>query len=151
MNTVLNLLWLIFGGFITGILWLIAAGIMFVSIIGIPWDRAAYNIAIFTFLPFGREAISRRELTGKDDLGTGALGLIGNVIWFLLAGLWLALAHVIAGLACFVTIIGIPFGIAHFKLAGVSLAPIGKVIVPKEVAQEARRRNAAAMVDTRRA
>ena len=104
-----------------GCAWLLASLIMFVSIIGIPWGRAAFNIAVFTFLPFGNEAISRRELTGEDDIGTGPL-----------------------------TIIGIPFGWVHFKLMGISLAPIGKVIVSKEVTEEARRRHAAEFVDNRR-
>ena len=150
MSIALNLLWLICGGFVMGLAWLIASLIMFVSIIGIPWGRAAFNIAVFTFLPFGNEAIDRSELTGKEDIGTGLLGLIGNVIWFLLAGIWLAIAHLVVGIACFITIIGIPFGWAHFKLVGISLAPIGKVIVSKEVAEEARRRHAADYVDSRR-
>jgi uncharacterized membrane protein YccF (DUF307 family) len=146
----LNLLWLICGGFVLGLAWLLASLLMFVSIVGIPWGRAAFNIAFFTFLPFGHEAISRRELTGRDDIGTGPLGLVGNVVWFLLAGLWLAIGHLVIGIACFVTIIGIPFGIAHFKLVGISLAPVGKVIVAKEVAAAARRRSAAATVDASR-
>jgi uncharacterized membrane protein YccF (DUF307 family) len=150
MSLALNLLWLICGGFVLGLGWLLASLIMFASIIGIPWGRAAFNIAIFTFMPFGSEAISRRELTGKDDIGTGLLGTVGNVIWFLLAGIWLAIAHLIIGILCFVTIIGIPFGWAHFKLVGISLAPIGKVIVSKEVAEEARRRHAAEFVNNRR-
>jgi uncharacterized membrane protein YccF (DUF307 family) len=150
MSLALNLLWLICGGFVMGLAWLLASLIMFVSIIGIPWGRAAFNIAVFTFLPFGNEAIDRSELTGKDDIGTGLLGLIGNVIWFLLAGIWLAIAHLVVGIACFITIIGIPFGWAHFKLVGISLAPIGKVIVSKEVAEEARHRHAAEVVDSRR-
>jgi len=123
---------------------------MFISIIGIPWGRAAFNIAVYTFFPFGNEAISRYELTGREDIGTGPLGLIGNVIWFVLAGIWLAIGHLIAGVLCFVTIIGIPFGWAHFKLVEISLAPIGKVIVSKEVAEEARRRHAAGVVDSHR-
>jgi uncharacterized membrane protein YccF (DUF307 family) len=142
MTLALNLLWLIFGGFFLGLGWLLASLIMFVSIIGIPWGRAAYNIALFTFLPFGHEAISREELSGEEDIGTGTLGLIGNVIWFVLAGLWLAIAHLTVGIACFLTIIGIPFGIAHFKLVAISLAPIGKTIVTTEVAEAARRRRA---------
>ena len=150
MSLALNLLWLICGGFVMGLAWLLASLIMFVSIIGIPWGRAAFNIAVYTFFPFGNEAISRRELTGEDDIGTGPLGLIGNVIWFLLAGIWLAIAHLVVGIACFITIIGIPFGWAHFKLVGISLAPIGKVIVSKEVAEEARHRHAAEVVDSRR-
>ena len=147
MTLALNLLWLIFGGFFLGLAWLLASLIMFVSIIGIPWGRAAFNIAVFTFFPFGSEAISRYELTGKEDIGTGPLGLIGNVIWFLLAGIWLAIGHLVIGVACFISIIGIPFGWAHFKLVEISLAPIGKVIVSKEVAEEARRRFAADVVD----
>jgi uncharacterized membrane protein YccF (DUF307 family) len=142
MTTALNLLWLIFGGFFLGLGWLLASLIMFVSVVGIPWGRAAYNIALFTFLPFGHEAISREELSGEEDIGTGTLGLIGNVIWFVLAGLWLAIAHLTVGIACFLTIIGIPFGIAHFKLVAISLAPIGKTIVTTEVAEAARRRRA---------
>jgi uncharacterized membrane protein YccF (DUF307 family) len=150
MSLALNLLWLICGGFVLGLAWLLASLIMFVSIIGIPWGRAAFNIAVFTFFPFGSEAISRYELTGKEDIGTGLLGVIGNVIWFLLAGIWLAIGHLVVGIACFVSIIGIPFGWAHFKLVGISLAPIGKVIVSKEVAEEARRRSAAEFVNSRR-
>jgi len=149
MTTALNLLWLICGGLLLGVGWLLASLLMFVSIIGIPWGRAAFNIAIFAFLPFGHEAIDRYALTGEEDIGTGALGTIGNVLWFLLAGLWLAIGHVCVGVACFITIIGIPFGIAHFKLAGISLAPIGKEIVPTEVAEEARRRRAAEYLDDR--
>jgi uncharacterized membrane protein YccF (DUF307 family) len=95
-------------------------------------------IGQFAFLPFGREAISLRELYGTDDIGTGLLGLVGNVIWFLLAGAWLALGHILSAIVCFVTIIGIPFGIQHLKLAGISLAPIGQTIVSSEVAEVAR-------------
>ncbi|HEY2892265.1 MAG TPA: YccF domain-containing protein [Dongiaceae bacterium] len=150
MTLALNLLWLICGGFLMGCAWLIAAVVMFVSIIGIPWGRAAFNIAVYTFFPFGNEAISRYELTGREDIGTGPLGLIGNVIWFVLAGIWLAIAHLAVGIACFITIIGIPFGWAHFKLVEISLAPIGKVIVSRDVAEEARRRNATGVVNNLR-
>ena len=150
MSAALNLLWLICGGLLMGVAWLIASLVMFVSIVGIPWGRAAFNIAIFTLFPFGNEAISRYELTGEEDVGTSELGALGNIVWFLLAGLWLAIAHVVVGIACFITIIGIPFGIAHFQLAGLSLAPIGKEIVPTEVAEEARRRHAADVLDGRR-
>ena len=130
MTLALNLLWLICGGFFMGCAWLLAALVMFVSIIGIPWGRAAFNIAVYTFFPFGNEAISRYELTGREDIGTGPLGLIGNVIWLVLAGWWLALAHLVTAIALAVTIIGIPFAWAHLKLAGIALWPIGKVIVP---------------------
>ena len=79
-------------------------------------------------------------------MGTGTLGLLGNIVWFLLAGIWLALGHVVSAVACFFTIIGIPFGIQHLKLAGIALAPVGKTIVSKEVAAAARVRNAQAEV-----
>jgi uncharacterized membrane protein YccF (DUF307 family) len=150
MALLLNILWLIFGGLEIGLGWLFASLIMFVSIIGIPWGRAAFNIAVYTFLPFGNEAISRYELTGEEDLGTGPLGFIGNVIWFIFAGIWLAIGHFAIGILCFVSIIGIPFGIVHFKLMRISLAPIGLAVVPKEVAEEARRRRAGLPVDGRR-
>jgi len=103
----------------------------FITIIGIPWGKACFVIGQFTFLPFGREAVSRNVLNQKDDIGTGVLGFVGNVIWFIFAGVWLAIGHLISALACFVTIIGIPFGIQHLKLAVISLAPIGKTIVSK--------------------
>ena len=95
----------------------------------------------FCFFPFGREAIDRKELTDKGDLGTGALGLAGNIVWFIFAGIWLALGHVISAVLNAMTIIGIPFAIQHLKLAGCALAPVGKTVVTKDVAAEARRRN----------
>ena len=75
--------------------WLIAGVIMAMTIIGIPWARAAFNIANYTLLPFGRVALPREEMRGYEDLGTGPLGTIGNLIWLLLAGWWLALGHII--------------------------------------------------------
>lgn len=137
-----NLIWFVFGGFVLGLGWWLAGLLMLISIIGIPWVRSCFVFGSFCFFPFGNEAISRRELTGRDDLGTGALGLVGNVIWFVLGGFWLALGHVMAAVVNFCTIIGIPFGIQHLKLAACAIAPVGKTIVSKEVAAEARRRNA---------
>jgi uncharacterized membrane protein YccF (DUF307 family) len=142
MRTIANVIWFVFGGFWMGLGWWLAGLIMAISIVGIPWVRACFVFGGFCFFPFGREAIDRRELTGKDDLGTGVLGLIGNVVWFVFAGLWLAIGHVLSAIASFVTIIGIPFAIQHLKLALCALAPIGKTVVDKEVAAEARRRNA---------
>ncbi len=86
----------------------------------------------FAFLPFGKEAVSRDLVTGKDDIGTGALGLVGNIVCFILAGVWLALGHAATALALFLTIVGIPFGVQHLKLAVLALAPAGKTIVPKQ-------------------
>src|SRR5262245_41293403 len=106
MALLLNILWLIFGGLELALGWFIGSLIMFISIIGIPWGRAAFNIALYTFLPFGNEAVSRYELTGQEDLGTGPLGFIGNIIWFVFAGIWLAIAHLVVGIALFISIIG---------------------------------------------
>jgi uncharacterized membrane protein YccF (DUF307 family) len=125
----LNLLWLVFGGVWTAIGWGIAAVIMAITIIGIPWARAAFTIAIYTLLPFGYKAVSREEHFGRSDIGTGPLGIIGNIVWLVLAGWWLALAHVLLAIVLALTIIGIPFAWAHLKLAAIALWPIGKVIV----------------------
>jgi uncharacterized membrane protein YccF (DUF307 family) len=88
-----------------------------------------FNIASYTLSPFGRRAASRAEYSGRHDLGTGPFGLLGNIIWLVLAGWWLALGHVLTAIVLAVTIIGIPFAWAHLKLAGIALWPIGKEIV----------------------
>jgi uncharacterized membrane protein YccF (DUF307 family) len=125
----LNLLWIVFGGLWMAFGWLIAAAIMAVTIIGLPWAWAALNIASYALLPFGRKAVSRAEYSGRHDIGTGPLGMLGNIIWLVLAGWWLALGHLITAVLLAVTIVGIPFAWAHLKLAGIALWPIGKVIV----------------------
>jgi uncharacterized membrane protein YccF (DUF307 family) len=112
MAVLLNLLWIAFGGLWMAAGWVIAAIVMAITIIGLPWARAAYS--------------------GRDDIGTGPLGVIGNVLWFVLAGWWLALGHLVTAILLAVTIIGIPFAWAHLKLAGLALWPIGKVIVPAD-------------------
>lgn len=150
MRAIGNLLWILMGGGLMALLWWIAGILAFVSIVGIPWGRACFTIGTFTFLPFGREAIDRKVLTGRGDLGTGAAGFIGNVIWFVLAGFWLAIGHTLSALTCMTTIVGIPFGIQHLKLAGISMAPIGKTIVTVEVADAARRAFAEKYVDSLR-
>jgi uncharacterized membrane protein YccF (DUF307 family) len=126
----LNILWLLLGGLWMAFAWVVAAVIMAITIIGLPWARAAFNIAVYTLLPFGQKAVRRNGLTGQSDIGTGPLGFIGNLIWLLLAGWWLALAHLVTAVVLAVTIIGIPFAWAHVKLAGIALWPIGKTIVP---------------------
>lgn len=120
-----------------GIAWFLFGVLAFVTIIGIPWGRACFVIGKFAFFPFGKEAMSRRELSNSKDIGTGFLGSLGNIVWFILAGLWLAIGHVVAAILCFITILGIPFGLQHLKLAGISLAPVGKTVVPKTVAKVA--------------
>lgn len=145
-----NFLWFILGGVFTGILWWIIGLICFISIIGIPWGKSCFVIGQFTFFPFGKEAISRKDLYKTEDIGTSVLGLIGNIIWFFLFGIFLAISHILSAIFCFITIIGIPFGIQHLKLALISLFPIGQTIVDKEVANEVRMRNAKEIVDSLR-
>ena len=130
LSLLLNIVWIICGGLWMAAAWVIAGIIMAITIIGLPWARAAFNIASYTLLPFGAKAVRRDLYTGESDIGTGPLGLIGNLIWFVLAGWWLALAHLITGIVLAITIIGIPFAWAHLKLAGIALWPIGKTIVP---------------------
>jgi len=130
MALLLNILWILCGGLYMAFGWVVASIIMMITIIGIPWARAAFNIAAYTLLPFGQRAVSRADYFGQHDTGTGALGLIGNIVWFVLAGWWLALGHLITAILLAITIIGIPFAWAHLKLAGLALWPIGKTIVP---------------------
>ena len=146
MRAIGNFLWFVLGGVLMGLAWWLFGLLAILTIVGIPWAKACFVIGQLTFLPFGREAIGREELRGAGDVGTGPLGLLGNIVWFLLAGIWLAIGHVVCALACFVTIIGIPFGLQHLKLGGLALAPIGKTVVTKEIAAAARRANADAMV-----
>jgi len=127
-----NILWFVLGGFVMGLMWFLLGILAFITIIGIPWSRACFVIAGFAFWPFGKEPVNRKDVSQRDDVGTGALGFLGNVIWFFLAGIWLAIGHLVSAVACFVTIIGIPFGIQHIKLAVISLAPIGQTIVDSD-------------------
>jgi uncharacterized membrane protein YccF (DUF307 family) len=128
----LNVLWIVSGGLWMSVAWIVAAIVMAVTIIGLPWTRAAFNIALYTLLPFGQKAVPREQYSGSEDLGTGPLGVLGNIIWLVLAGWWLALGHLITAILLAITIIGVPFAWAHLKLAGLALWPIGKVIVPVE-------------------
>ena len=129
LSFLLNLLWIVFGGLEMALGLVIAAVIIAITIIGLPWARAAFNIAAYTLLPFGQKAVARAEYAGTEDVGTGPLGVLGNIVWLVLAGWWLALGHLITAILIAVTIIGIPFAWAHLKLAGIALWPIGKVIV----------------------
>jgi uncharacterized membrane protein YccF (DUF307 family) len=126
MSLLLNVLWIVFGGLEMAVAWLIAALIMAITIIGIPWARAALTIALYTLLPFGHTVVSR-----PTGIGAGPVGFLGNLIWLLLAGWWLALGHLIVAVCFAITIIGLPFAWAHLKLAGLALWPVGKDIVPR--------------------
>lgn len=129
MRLIGNIVWFILGGALMGLGWWLVGLLAYLSIVGIPWGKACIVIGNFSFFPFGKEAVDRRTVKQKADIGTGVFGSIGNVIWFILAGIWLAIGHLLSALACFVMIIGIPFGIQHIKLAVIALAPIGKTIV----------------------
>src|ERR1700722_19376107 len=128
VSLLLNVLWIVFGGVWMAVAWVIAAFIMAITIIGLPWAWSALNIASYTLFPFGRKAVSRAEYSGHD-IGTGPFGLLGNIIWLVLAGWWLALGHLVTAIVLAITIVGIPFAWAHLKLAGIALWPIGKMIV----------------------
>jgi uncharacterized membrane protein YccF (DUF307 family) len=130
VSLLLNVLWLVCGGIWMAAGWVLAALIMAVTIIGLPWARAALTIAAYTLLPFGQRVVSRAEYTGRHDIATGLLGVLGNLVWLILAGWWLALGHLITAVLLAITIIGIPFAWAHVKLAGLALWPIGRMIVP---------------------
>lgn len=142
MSLGLNILWFVFGGLLSGLLWYLAGLIMALTIIGLPWARACFMLGNFNFAPFGRDVISREDLSGQSDIGTGPLGLIGNVIWFVLFGWLLALSHLFWAVLLACTIIGIPFAIQHIKLAGAALFPIGKTVVSNELAALARQETA---------
>jgi uncharacterized membrane protein YccF (DUF307 family) len=147
MTIILNLLWLVFGGWILALAWLLAAGLMFVSVIGIPWAPAVLNLAWYTAWPYGRDLVDRRHAQGEYDPGVDKLGLTANLIWLVLAGVWLAIGHVILAAFLGLSIIGLPFAIAHLKIAGAALMPVGKAVVDKPMADEVRRREASARLD----
>jgi len=130
MNLILNVIWILLGGAWMAVGWLFAALLMAVSIVGLPWARSAVVMAGYTLMPFGFQAANRAEITGPD-LGTGGLGVLGNVLWLVLAGWWLALGHLIAAVLNAVTIIGLPFAWAHLKLAGFALWPVGRTITAR--------------------
>jgi uncharacterized membrane protein YccF (DUF307 family) len=130
VSLVLNVLWIVLGGVWMAAGWLLAALIMAITIIGLPWTRAALTIALYTLLPFGQTIVDRPS----SPVGA-TLGFVGNIIWLLLAGWWLAIGHLITAFLLAITIIGLPFAWAHLKLAGVSLWPVGKDVVSTEEAR----------------
>ena len=121
MRLVLNIIWLLFGGLWLALGYLLAALICFILIVTIPFGFASARIALFALWPFGRTVI--------DKPGPRAGATIGNVLWILLCGLWLAIGHVVTAVAMAITIVGIPLALANLKLIPVSLMPLGKEIV----------------------
>ena len=127
MRTVLNILWLVLSGLWLAIGYLFVGVLLCILIITIPFGVACFRLAAFVLWPFGRAVVRRPD--------AGAPSTIANVIWFVLAGIWMALAHVVLGILLCITIIGIPLGLGNFKLAAVALAPLGKEIVPADLAR----------------
>ncbi len=121
MRTLLNIIWLVLCGFWMAIAYLFFGIIACIFIITIPFGIASFRIAGFALWPFGRTMVNKPD--------AGAPSFIGNVIWFLVAGLWLAIGHIVSGVLLCITIIGIPLGLADFKLIPISIAPLGKQIV----------------------
>ena len=122
-----NIIWLLLGGLATGIGWWVAGLLAAITIIGIPYSIAAFRIGTFSIWPFGREVVDRPE----RDEARRLLILLGNIVWILLGGLWLALAHLLLAALLAITVIGIPFAVQHLKLAHLSLTPYGKMIVAR--------------------
>ncbi len=121
MRLLLNLLWFIFGGWISGTLWFLAGCVFAITIIGLPWVPAAWRIAGFSYWPFGRQIV--------DHPNAGAGSMLLNILWLVLAGWWLAIGHIVIAIPQAISIIGIPFAWQHVKLAVLSLTPVGKVVV----------------------
>ncbi|GEB48704.1 MULTISPECIES: YccF domain-containing protein [Streptomyces] len=124
MKTLLNVIWLIFSGLWMALGYLFAGVICCILIITIPWGIACFRIASYALWPFGRTTVQRHD--------AGAPSGIGNVVWLIFAGIWLTIGHITLGIALCVSIIGIPFGLAHFKMVPISLVPLGREIVPTD-------------------
>ena len=124
MRTILNLIWLVLAGFWLAVAYVLAGLICCILIITIPFGIASFRIANYALWPFGRTMV--------DKPSAGAGSVVGNIIWVIVAGWWLALGHLVTGIALCVTIIGIPLGVANFKLIPISLLPLGKEIVPSD-------------------
>lgn len=125
MKTLLNIIWLVFGGLWLAIGYFAAGLLCCVLIVTIPWGIASFRVGAYALWPFGRTVVEKPG-------GSNGFALLGNVIWFLVAGLWLAIGHVLTAIPMFISIVGIPLGIANLKLIPVSLMPLGKEIVPTD-------------------
>ena len=123
MNTIGNIIWLVFGGLYSALCYFLGGLALCITIIGIPFGLQCFKLGVFVLWPFGKMAINTPSAQG------GCLSLILNIIWILFGGIWLAIGHIVFGILLFVTIIGIPFARQHFKLVEISLMPFGKKIV----------------------
>ena len=122
MNLLMNLLWLICGGFLIAIEYVVASLMMMITIVGIPFGLQTLKLGVLALYPFGKEI-----QTSPQD--SGCLSILMNILWIVLGGIYISLTHLVLGLVLCVTIIGIPFGMQHFKMAGLALTPFGKEII----------------------
>ncbi|HZZ66769.1 MAG TPA: YccF domain-containing protein [Phenylobacterium sp.] len=120
MSLLMNVLWFIFGGWISGTLWILAGVVLAITVVGLPWSPAAFRMAGFSYAPFGKMVVDRDY---------GEVSLLLNILWLIFAGWWLALHHIVLAGVLAVTIIGIPFAWQHLKLAGLALMPVGKAVI----------------------
>ncbi|WP_022710923.1 YccF domain-containing protein [Pseudochrobactrum sp. AO18b] len=141
-----NVIWFVFGGAVLALIWLLGAAVFAISIIGLPLTRAAIEMAKMSAFPFGKDVVHVRELDRKGVTATtattGTIGFIFNVLWACTFGIVLFFSYIIAGIINCITIIGIPFGIQSFKLAGISFWPVGRRVVSIELAKAVREENA---------
>lgn len=115
-----------------GLSWWLTGLFAIATVVGIPWAKSCFVLAELAFFPFGKEVIDREILLG-NDIGTGKIGFVGNIIWFAFAGAWLALGHLFCAAFCIFTVVGIPFGLQHIKLARLAISPVGKMVVDKRL------------------
>lgn len=123
MRVILNLIWLLVAGIELALAYVVAGLVLMITIVGIPFGVQAFKLAGFALWPFGRAVVRTRS--------PGLLAGIGNLLWIVLAGWWLALAHIVTGIALCLTVIGIPMGIANFKMVSMAFAPFGREVVER--------------------
>jgi uncharacterized membrane protein YccF (DUF307 family) len=141
-----NVIWFFLGGAVLALIWLVGAAVFALTIVGLPLARASIEMAKISAFPFGKDVVHVRELDAKGlsvkTAATGTIGFIFNVLWACTFGIVLFIGYMISGVINCLTIIGIPFGIQAFKLAGISFWPVGRRVVSKELANVAREQNA---------
>lgn len=123
MNLLGNIIWIIFGGLLLAMEYIAAGVVLCLTIIGIPFGLQAFKLGVFALFPFGQQSV-------VVDNGNGCLSLVMNIIWIFTGGIWIALTHLGLGILFCITIIGIPFGLQHFKLMSMALTPFGRTIIP---------------------
>ena len=126
IRLILNILWFVLGGWLSGLLWLLGGALLALTVVGLPWTFAAWRIASYSFWPFGREIVWQ-----DAHPVAGCLGLVLNVVWFVVAGWYIALSHLVIAVVEFVSIIGIPFALKDLELAKLAVAPVGRTIRTK--------------------